>query len=370
MAITFPYDLLDSGAPFWSTEFDLLWRQEQSRAAGGRTFVKDMGSPLWAATYQSASLKPNELDYWRARFKSLENGLNQFYGRPKSRCYPIAYPGGNYFGTDIFTNVAGNPSFEAAAFTPWFPGTGVSVGTGTGNTGTKFLVLDKGSAAAGTGTQRETLQVIDGITAGKQYRMSAWIRSAAGTSAAGAYLSLQWRDAANAIISTSAVVVNAGFGASWAQVAGNAIAPANATRVLPYIVFATSGSLQVLHVDDVSVARYETFTGLNAQVNTINANRKAISLKGLVGGYTGSVGDYIQIGSNLHQVLEPFTANTSGVSGEFEIRPHLWPASAVNDTVATTRPSALMTMVPGSFSSTAELATGRGVITFQAVESR
>ncbi|MEI4482237.1 MULTISPECIES: carbohydrate binding domain-containing protein [unclassified Phyllobacterium] len=369
MAITFPYDIL-TDFPGWSVDFDLMWRQEQSRAAGGRTFVKDLGSPLWAATYQSINLKPNDLDYWRARFKLLENGLNQFYGRPKSRCYPIAYPGGNFFGSDSFANLVINPSFEDTTLSPWFPNAGISLGTGTGHTGTKFVVLDKGSAAAGTGTQRETLQVIDGIQAGKQYRMSAWLSSAAGTSAAGAYLSLQWRNAANAVISTSSIVVNSGFGTTWTQVSGNAVAPATATRVLPYIVFATSGSLQTLRVDDVSVARYETFTGLNAQVNSINSNRKAITLKGLNGGYAGKIGDYIQIGSNLHQVMEDFTANSSGVSGEFEIRPHLWPTSAVNDTVSVVRPSCLMTLVPGSFSSTAEMSTGRGSITFQAIESR
>ncbi len=368
MAITFPYDLL-TDFPGWSTEFDLFWRQEQSRAAGGRTFVKDMGSPLWAATYQSTSLKPNELDYWRARFKSLENGFNQFYGRPKSRCYPMAYPGGNYFGTDVFTNVLSNPGFETGVLTPWVPSAGVTSYNTGAHSGTYCMLMDKGASGIGAGTQREAWQLLDGIVAGKQYRVSAWIVGV-GAAAAGAYVNVQWRNAANGIISTSNAVVNAGYTTTWAQVAANVTAPALATRALVYVVLATTGSQQYMLVDDVSFARYETFTGLNAQVNAINANRKAISLKGLVGGYTGSVGDYIQIGSNLHQVLEPFTANTAGVSGEFEIRPHLWPASAVNDTVAVTRPSALMTMVPGSFSSTAELSTGRGVITFQAIESR
>lgn len=71
MAITFPYDIL-TDFPGWSTEFDLLWRQEQSRSAGGKTYVKDLGTPLWEAKYQSISLSPNELDYWRARFKLLD----------------------------------------------------------------------------------------------------------------------------------------------------------------------------------------------------------------------------------------------------------------------------------------------------------
>ncbi|RJG46497.1 hypothetical protein [Mesorhizobium sp. DCY119] len=209
MAITYPYNFLDI-FPGWSVEFDVLYRQEQSRTAGGRTIVKDLGSPLWTATFQSRSMRPNELDEWRARMKALEGGTQELRAWPTSRCYPIAYPNG--------------------------------VGMGT-----------------------------------------------------------------------------------------------------------VSG----------------------AQVNSIAANRKTISLKGLPVGYTVRIGDYIQIGtSNLHQVLEAATANGSGVTGTFEVRPHLWPLSAVNDAVTVVKPSCLMTQVPGSLSTTAELQTGRGTITFQAVESR
>lgn len=214
MAITFPLstDFLHD-FPGWTLEFDLLWRQEQSRTAGGRTFVKDLGSPLWKMTAQSRPLQRPVLDYWKARFNVLENGFHTFRAFPKSRCYPIAYPGG-----------------------------------------------------------------------------------------------------------------------SWP----------------------TGGS----------------FSGITAAVNSINANRKAISLKQLPAGYTGKIGDYIQIGTgNLHQVAEDFTANGSGVTPQFEIRPHLWPLSAVNDAVSVYRPSCLMTLVPGSLSSSAEL-NGFGSINFQAVESR
>lgn len=92
MAITYPFDLLDN-FPGWSTQFELLWRQEQSRQANGRTIVKDFGSPLWIATYQTRQLKPNEMDMWRARLDAMENGLQTFYGRPLSRCKPIKHPG-------------------------------------------------------------------------------------------------------------------------------------------------------------------------------------------------------------------------------------------------------------------------------------
>jgi len=85
-------DLL-ANFPGWSTQFELLWRQEVSRAAGGRTYVKDLGDPLWTATYQSRSLSPNELDAWRARLDAMENGAQTFYGRSFSRCRPIKHPG-------------------------------------------------------------------------------------------------------------------------------------------------------------------------------------------------------------------------------------------------------------------------------------
>ncbi|MGK8640302.1 hypothetical protein ACRS7F_13485 [Brucella anthropi] len=202
MAITYPYDIL-ADFPGWSTDFDLAYRQETSRTAIGQTFVKDFGSPLWTASYQSRSMRPNELDAWRARLKALEGGLKQFRGMPTSRCYPIAYPNG----------------------------------TGMG---------------------------------------------------------------------------------------------------------------------DVSAVT----------VGSIGVNRNTIGLSGLPGGYIASVGDYLQIRTNdLHQIV--------GVSGsEIEVRPHLWPTTAVGDAVTLVKPSCLMTIVPGSINTTADLSTGRGVITFQGFESR
>ena len=202
MAITYPYDIL-SDFPGWSTDFDLAYRQEMSRTAIGQTFVKDLGSPLWTATYQSASMNPNQLDSWRARLKALENGLQLFLGRPTSRCYPIAYPRG----------------------------------TGMGD------------------------------------------------------------------------------------------------------------------VSAVTVADIAT-------------DRKTVGLSGLPSGYVVSVGDYIQIGdTDLHQVV-----SVAGAS--IEMRPHLWPTAAVGDDVTLVHPSCRMTIVPGSINTTAELATGRGVITFQGFEAR
>lgn len=97
-------DLL-AGFPGWSTQFELLWRQEISRAAGGKTYVKDLGDPLWTATYQSRSLSVNELDYWRARLDQMENGAQTFYGRSFSRCRPIKHPGSSVLPSGTIASI-------------------------------------------------------------------------------------------------------------------------------------------------------------------------------------------------------------------------------------------------------------------------
>lgn len=80
--------------PGWTVQFELLFRQEQSRHASGRTRVKDFGTPIWMATYQSVPLRPNALDEWRARLAALGNGLGTFKAWPTSRCWPQAHPRG------------------------------------------------------------------------------------------------------------------------------------------------------------------------------------------------------------------------------------------------------------------------------------
>lgn len=211
MSITYPISLFP-GFPGWTTGFDLKWRQEQSTQASGRVLVKDMGSPLWTLRATTKPLKPNQLDQWRAKLTSLENGLQQFYAYPMSRCFPQSYPNGS-----------------------WPTG--------------------------------------------------------------GAY---------------------------------------NGSAVL----------------------------------SAINANRKAITLQALPAGFKLLVGDYLSISGDLHQVMEPATANGSGVTNEFEVRPHIWPAvTAPNPGVTVKQPACLMAIVPGSLSTDASI-SGWGTVSFQAMEAR
>jgi hypothetical protein len=114
------------------------------------------------------------------------------------------------------------------------------------------------------------------------------------------------------------------------------------------------------------------FNGLTANLASINANRKAITVSSLPVGFTLSVGDYISITvgtrKDLHQVMEAATA-TAGTTAEFEIRPHLWPDVTTTKAVAVKQPACQMAIVPGSISSDAQI-NGWGSIAFSAIEAR
>ncbi|SOC38975.1 hypothetical protein SAMN05892877_105357 [Rhizobium subbaraonis] len=213
MPISFPFDLL-AEFPGWSTEFELLRREEQSRTAGGVSVVKDLGEPLWQAAYATTTLSPNDLDYWRARLDVLDGGQQQFRAYPLSRCFPIAYPNGSWpAGTD--------------------------------------------------------------------------------------------------------------------------------------------------------------FDGDNATLTARWASNKEMTVSGLPPFFIVSAGDFLRIGGrNLHRAVNRRVADGSGVLGGIEVRPHFWPETAVGDAVSVRKPYCLMTVVSGSISTTADLATGRGSISFRAIEAR
>lgn len=234
MALTYPSDIIDElDGIGWSTEFNLFYRQEQTRHASGRTRVKDFGTPLWQATYSTKNLSPNKLDYWKARLNSLENGINTFIAYPRSRCWPIAHPNG--------------------------------------------LLIDPSNWVLESGFWDDS-----GI----------WLTSVA-----------------------------------W----------------------------------DSNVLD-------NGTINNINENNKALSLKD-VPNLKLSVGDYISINNLLYQVMEGAEAGTSGITSEFEVRPHLNIGISVDDTVVLHKPYCYMTLVPNSVNAGSGL-NGRGSISFQAIESR
>lgn len=91
------------------------------------------------------------------------------------------------------------------------------------------------------------------------------------------------------------------------------------------------------------------------KINSIGANNKSLSLKSLPASFKLAVGDFLafSVGSHraLHQVMEAVTANGSGVTTEFEVRPHIWPGTATDVAVTLKQPSALFSLNPGSISS-------------------
>lgn len=89
------------------------------------------------------------------------------------------------------------------------------------------------------------------------------------------------------------------------------------------------------------------------QIHTVGASNKSLRLKGLPNGYVLTKGDYLSFdyGSSraLHQIIEAATADGSGITPEFEVRPAIRPGAAVNDDVSLVKPAALMRILPPGF---------------------
>jgi hypothetical protein len=90
-------------------------------------------------------------------------------------------------------------------------------------------------------------------------------------------------------------------------------------------------------------------------IASINANRKAMTLSGLPAGYVMTVGDYFHVdyGSSpyrraLIQIIEGVTADGSGVTPEFEVRPHLRSGISTTLTVTLKKPAAKVKLLPAT----------------------
>lgn len=105
-------------------------------------------------------------------------------------------------------------------------------------------------------------------------------------------------------------------------------------------------------------------------IDSVGSDNKSLTLQKLPVWHSISVGDYLQIGTKLYQVLESAVANSTGRTTRFEVRPHLSPGTAVGNAVVLVRPSVPMIIVPATLSTTAEAGTGRGSVAFQAIEAR
>ncbi|HWM82943.1 MAG TPA: hypothetical protein VNQ56_12855 [Pseudolabrys sp.] len=113
------------------------------------------------------------------------------------------------------------------------------------------------------------------------------------------------------------------------------------------------------------------FDGL-ASLRSVTGS-KTVTLGGLLEGYKVSTGDYISFGYGgnraLHQAMEDAVADEFGVSSAFEVRPYIRPGYVLDVDVALTRPHAVMLIVPGSVSAPSAPDTGRGTVSFSAIQT-
>lgn len=104
---------------------------------------------------------------------------------------------------------------------------------------------------------------------------------------------------------------------------------------------------------------------------SVNANNKALALSGLPVGLQLSVGCYLSFtyGTSraLHQVMEAITADGTGLTAQFEVRPYIrtgWTAGAA---VKLKSPRGVFVLVPGTAKSSMNDNVST-VVTFQAVQ--
>lgn len=115
------------------------------------------------------------------------------------------------------------------------------------------------------------------------------------------------------------------------------------------------------------------FSGLTARILTVGGNNKSMSLDSLPAGYEGVPGDMLAWNYNttqyaLHRVVEAFTANGSGVTGVFEVRPHIRPTASPTTAVSVKQPACQMVVIPGSTSVEID-GLGWGTLAFQAQQT-
>ncbi|MET3648025.1 carbohydrate binding domain-containing protein [Phyllobacterium ifriqiyense] len=378
MAITYPYalsvlaDRLDIESVVW----DIQRNDELSGSGDGRVWQAELAPPLWTGDVTVNVGYHDDIKQIAALIRKLHGAQNQFYLYDPLSKYPQAYPDGNLWPGESFSNKLINPGFETGVLTPWVPSTGVTAYNTGAHSGAYCMLMDKGATGAGAGTQREAWQLVDGIVAGKQYTLGAWFVGAS-PATAGANLRIQWRNAANGIISTSNIVTNAAYTTSWQYMSGTVTAPALATRALIYVVFGVTGAAQHLVVDDVSFARYETFNGSNAQIESIEPGGRRISLKGLSSGYQITLGDKLQVAyatspvrNGFLEASESVTANSSGVTGLFEVFPNAPTGVAINNMVTLVKPACKGFIAPGSFNPGSGAGLMTSGLTFKFIEKR
>ena len=113
------------------------------------------------------------------------------------------------------------------------------------------------------------------------------------------------------------------------------------------------------------------FSGTTAGLNFIGTDNRSVRVSGLPAAFSMEPGDMIQIAAgNLHRVREAALASSAGLTPAFEVHPPLWPGTVTGQAVSVRKPHCLMRIVPGSVSAPADPRTGRGTVSFDAMEAR
>lgn len=105
-------------------------------------------------------------------------------------------------------------------------------------------------------------------------------------------------------------------------------------------------------------------------LHTVDSNRKSIRIQALDAAFQLSIGDYLAFdygGSRaLHQVVEAATANGSGLTPLFEVRPHVREGYSIAGAVVLKNPKGFFTLLPNSIEQ--QLQGIHTVLRFKAVQ--
>jgi len=94
-------------AKFWP-----LWRQELSRSAGAQTQAKDLGSPLWRASFATAPAHFRDAAAIEAALISLNGSAGSFLGHDVRRPFPAAYADGVFDDTAVIDELDTGDAFR------------------------------------------------------------------------------------------------------------------------------------------------------------------------------------------------------------------------------------------------------------------
>jgi hypothetical protein len=104
---------------------------------------------------------------------------------------------------------------------------------------------------------------------------------------------------------------------------------------------------------------------------SVNANNKALAISGLDPSFVLSIGDYLSFdysgGRALHQVVEAATADGSGATTQFEVRPHIRAGYTVSTPITLKKPQGYFILMPGSIQAKSN-GPVTSVVSFKAVQ--